>query len=134
MDGTEILRATLCYPAGLPLAEALICRAEAWIVQTLAPGAEHAFASDPDPSKRFRFKRFEYRLCISATPLFEDVCGKFDAKFYTDAAQLCIEATLDRGGTRLLSEQITRDFRVSDGALLPPREVAKIKKHPNECF
>ena len=122
MDGTEILRASLCYPSEISLAKDLICRAEAWIEQILVPEAERTFASDLDPSKRFRFKRFEYHLCITATHTCENT------------AQLCIEATLDRGGTRLLSEQITRDFRVSDGALLPPREVAKIKKHPNECF
>ena len=122
MDGTEILRASLCYPSEISLAKDLICRAEAWIEKTLVPEAERAFAGDRDPAKRFRFCRFDYRLCISASPVSEN------------AARLCIEATLDRGGTRLLSEQITRDFRVSDGALLPPREVAKIKKHPNECF
>lgn len=117
VDGTEVVRATLSYPAGFEFLESLAHRAECWVEQTLTPHAQRIFADDCDPSKRFCFRRFEYTLCVFLTP----VCA--------DAAELCIEATLERArGERLSSESLVHTVRLSDGAILPPREVERMKK------
>ena len=75
---------------------------------------------DPDPSKRFRFRRFEYDLVISLTPVNDEI------------AELCIEATLRRArGERLAEERSVHVVRLDDGVFLPPTEVSRAKKqHP----
>lgn len=115
--GTEIVRATLSYPVGFAFLEDLSRRAQMWVEQTLTPHAERVFTDDPDPSKRFCFRCFDYCLCVSLSQICEDV------------AELCVEATLDRArGERLCSERAVHAIRLSDGAILPPREVERMKK------
>lgn len=116
-DGTEIVRATITRPADCFYLCELAERAQTWVDEVLVPRARQAFYDDPDPSKRFRFRRFEYDLSITLSPFDEEV------------AELCIEATLSRArGERLASEHSVYYMRLSDGALLPPHEMALTKK------
>ena len=119
-DGTEIVRVTISRPSEYPYLKTLTERAEAWADQILVPRARQAFLNDPDPSKRFRFRRFEYDLNISLTPVDDET------------AELCIEATLGRAhGERLAEERSVHVVRLDDGVFLPPTEVSRAKKqHP----
>ena len=116
-SGTEIVRATLSRPAACFYMQELTDRAERWVEEVLVPRVRRAFLDDPDPSKRFRFRRFEYDLCISLNPFNDEI------------AELCVEATLGRArGERLASERTVHCMRLSDGALLPPGEMNALKK------
>ena len=119
-DGTEIVRITLSRPSEYPYLKTLSERAETWAEQVLVPKARQTFLDDPDPSKRFRFRRFEYDLDISLTPVTDET------------AELCIEATLGRAhGERLAEERSVHIIRLEDGAFLPPAEALRAKKqHP----
>ena len=116
-NGTELVRVTIARPTDFPFLRELTDRAEHWVDEELVPRAKQTFFDDPDPSKRFRFRRFEYDLCLSLTPVNDDV------------AELCIEATLARArGERLASARAPHYMRLSDGALLPPNMAVKLKK------
>ena len=114
-NGTELVRAVISRPKGeYSLLQRLVERAEAWVDDELLPCAKQAFADDPDPSKRFSFRRFEYALSISLSVIREDV------------AELSVEATLVRArGERLSSAASTYYMRLSDGSLLPPKIVKR---------
>lgn len=119
-NGTELVRATVAWSrADVPLLHELIGRAERWVDEVLVPRARQAYLEDPDPSKRFVFRRFEYDLTLALTPSDDDT------------AELWIEATLARRrGETLAHEQSLHYLRLSDGAILPPSAVEKLKKAP----
>lgn len=116
-EGVELVRATFSVDEAAQSALGDLLRsAESFVDRELLPRAKEAYARDPDPDKRFAFRRFTYAFSASAAPADDG------------ESELVLSATLARAGGEIL-EKTEQRLRLSaeDGGFLPPKKKRRPK-------
>lgn len=119
-NGVELVRAVFSWPVSMPMANDWITAAERWLDDTLAPYAKREFDEDTGEDKRFFFRRFEYALSISLSPVSKELAE----------CRICASLTRNRGQT-VAEKECTELVRLSNLSFVPPVR-RKRKKAPRK--